>query len=159
MTARAVVSLRPVRAGDLDYLFALVRDPEARRMAAFTARDPDDRAAFDAHWARLPASPDVNRLVLVDGAPAGHAAVYGPPGEREVTYWIDRAHWGRGVATAALSALLDLVPERPLRARAATDNAASCRVLRKCGFVATGHDRGWAHGRGEEVDEVVFTLR
>ncbi|CAL9383174.1 GNAT family N-acetyltransferase [Streptomyces sp. enrichment culture] len=158
MTARAVVSLRPVRAEDLDYLFALVRDPEARRMAAFTARDPDDRAAFDAHWARLLASPDVNRLVLVDGAPAGHAAVYGPPGEREVTYWIDRAHWGRGVATAALAALLDLVPERPLHARAATDNTASCRVLTKCGFVPTGHDRGWAHGRGEDVDEVVFTL-
>ncbi|CAL9387584.1 GNAT family N-acetyltransferase [Streptomyces sp. NPDC050585] len=160
MTAAGRVSLRPVGTGDLDYLFAVFRDPGARRMAAFTARDPDDRAAFDAHWARLldPSSPDVNRLVLVDGAPAGHAAVYGPPGEREVTYWIDRAHWGRGVATAALAALLDLVPERPLHARAAADNAGSCRVLAKCGFAATGRDRGWAHGRGEEVDEVVFAL-
>ncbi|KAF0648056.1 MULTISPECIES: GNAT family N-acetyltransferase [Streptomyces] len=155
----AAVSLRPLRAADLDYLFALMREPEGRRMAAFVPADPDDRAAFDAHWSRLLDSPDVNRIVLVDGVPAGHAAVYGPPGEREVTYWIDRAHRGRGVARAALAALLDLVPERPLHARAAADNTASCRVLTACGFTATGTDRGWAHGRGAEVEEVVFTLR
>jgi hypothetical protein len=41
------VALRPVDDSDLDVLFEQVRDPESVRMAAFTAADPDDRAAFD----------------------------------------------------------------------------------------------------------------
>ncbi|SDM11282.1 GNAT family N-acetyltransferase [Streptomyces wuyuanensis] len=152
------VALREVRTGDLDVFFTLMQDPEAGRMAAFTAEDPGDRARFDAHWERILRTDDVNRTVLVDGAVAGHAAVYGPPGEREVTYWIDRAHWGRGVATAALRALLLLVPERPLHARAAADNAGSLRVLAKCGFTVTGRDSGYAHARGEETEELLLRL-
>ncbi|MFG3493446.1 GNAT family N-acetyltransferase [Streptomyces sp. NPDC047928] len=158
MAGTSLVVLRPVVPEDLDRFFTMTGDPEARRMAAFAAEDPADRARFDAHWARVLGSGDLNRAVLVDGDLAGHAAVYGPPEEREVTYWIDRAYWGRGVATAALSGLLDLVPERPLHARAAADNAGSIRVLEKCGFVVVGHDRGFAHARGEETDEVVLRL-
>jgi RimJ/RimL family protein N-acetyltransferase len=152
------VTLREVQEQDLDVFFVLMLDPEAARMAAFGAEDPSDRARFDAHWARILPSDDVNRTVLVDGVVAGHAAVYGPPEEREVTYWIDRAHWGRGVATAALRELLALVPERPLYARAAADNAGSLRVLVKCGFTVTGRDRGFAHARGEETEELLLTL-
>ncbi|WP_156724259.1 GNAT family N-acetyltransferase [Streptomyces apocyni] len=152
------ITLRPVHDSDLPVFFRQMNDPEAGRMAAFTAKDPSDRAHFDAHWARIRASGDVIRTVLVDGDVVGNAAVYGRPDEREVTYWIDRPYWGRGVATATLRALLDLVPERPLYARAAADNAGSLRVLEKCGFVVTGHDRGFAHARGEETDEVVLTL-
>ncbi|NEE38241.1 GNAT family N-acetyltransferase, partial [Streptomyces sp. SID7982] len=33
------------------------------------------------------------------------------------------------------------------------------RVLEKCGFVVTGTDRGFAQARGEEIDEVLVTLR
>jgi RimJ/RimL family protein N-acetyltransferase len=54
--------------------------------------------------------------------------------------------------------MLELVPDRPLRGRAAADNGASIRVLEKCGFVVTGHERGFANARGEEIDEVVLTL-
>ncbi|NQV07764.1 GNAT family N-acetyltransferase, partial [bacterium] len=73
-------------------------------------------------------------------------------------YWIDRAHWGKGFATAALSAFLAEAPERPMMARAAADNAASVRVLEKCGFAVVGHDRFHANARGEEIDEIVMTL-
>jgi hypothetical protein len=44
-----VVALRPVEDSDLDALFDQMRDPESVRMAAFTAEDPGDRRAFDAH--------------------------------------------------------------------------------------------------------------
>ncbi|QIP87098.1 GNAT family N-acetyltransferase [Streptomyces sp. Tu 2975] len=152
------VSLREVQDGDLPVFFRHMSDPESNRMAAFTSEDPTDRAAFDAHWARIRASDAVIRTILADGEVVGHTAVYGPPEEREVTYVVDRAHWGRGIATLALSALLEVVPARPLHARAAADNAGSVRVLRKCGFVVTGHDRGFANARGEETDEVVLTL-
>ncbi|MGW1499804.1 GNAT family N-acetyltransferase [Streptomyces mirabilis] len=154
------VSLRPVHDSDLPVFFRLMNDPESLRMAAFTAEDPADRDAFDAHWKRIRASSDVvPRTILADGDVVGSAAVYGEPGEREVTYWIDRAYWGRGIATAALRDLLAEVPERPLHARAAADNAGSRRVLEKCGFRVTGNDRGYANARGEDTDEVVLTLK
>ncbi|WP_327711723.1 GNAT family N-acetyltransferase [Streptomyces sp. NBC_00464] len=153
------VSLRPVRDADLPLFFVWMSDPESVHAAAFTSEDPTDRQAFDAHWTRILADPSVvMRTVLADGAVAGSAGVYGAAGEREVTYWIDRARWGCGLATAALEALLDIVAERPLHARAAADNTGSRRVLEKCGFVVTGKDHGYAHARGEDTDELLFTL-
>jgi RimJ/RimL family protein N-acetyltransferase len=152
------VVLREVEDSDLPVFFRHMSDPESNRMAAFTSEDPTDRAAFDAHWSRIRASDAVIRTVLADGEVVGHTAVYGPPEEREVTYVIDRAHWGRGIATLALRALLEAVPARPLHAGAAADNAGSLRVLLKCGFAVTGHDRGFANARGEDTDEVVLTL-
>ncbi|EGX57598.1 acetyltransferase [Streptomyces zinciresistens K42] len=153
------VELREVHDSDLPVFYRQMNDPEALRMAAFTHRDPADRAAFDAHWARIRASADVQRTILADGDVVGSAAVYGEPGEREVTYWVDRAYWGRGVATAALRGLLAEVPERPLYARAAADNEGSLRVLAKCGFEVRARARGFAHARGEEIDELVLALK
>jgi RimJ/RimL family protein N-acetyltransferase len=153
------IALRPVHDSDLPVFFRQMNDPESLRMAAFTPKDPADRDAFDAHWKRIRALPGVrNRTVLADGDVVGSAAVYGEPGDREVTYWIDRAYWGKGIATAVLRDLLAEEPERPLHARVAADNPASRRVLEKCGFVVSGHDRGFANARGEEIDELVLTL-
>jgi RimJ/RimL family protein N-acetyltransferase len=153
------VELREIHDSDLPVFYRQMNDPEAVWMAAFTPKDPADRDAFDAHWKRIRSSAGVlNRTVLVDGDVVGHVAVYGEPGEREVTYWVDRAYWGRGVATAALRGLLAEVPERPLYARAAADNEGSLRVLRKCGFRVTAQARGFANARGEEIDELVLAL-
>ena len=153
------VRIRPVRDDDLPEFFAHEQDPQANWMAAFGPKDPADRAAFDAHWARIRADPRiVNRTVTVDGTVVGHVAAF-PVGERtEVSYWIDPTRWGRGHATAALAALLRELPQRPVHARAAKDNAASLAVLRKCGFVVVGEDSGYANGRGTEVEEYVLEL-
>ncbi|MFH8660147.1 GNAT family N-acetyltransferase [Streptomyces afghaniensis] len=152
------VELRQVHDSDLPVFFRQMNDPEALRMAAFVPKDPADRGAFDAHWARIRSSSDVVRTVLADGDVVGSAAVYGVPGEREVTYWVDRAYWGKGIATAALGALLTEVPERPLYARAASDNAGSLRVLEKCGFRAVATASGYASARGAEIEETVLLL-
>ncbi|WP_460064246.1 GNAT family N-acetyltransferase [Streptomyces sp. YKOK-I1] len=152
------IVLRPVHDSDLPVFYRLLNDPEALRMAAFTPEHPADRSRFEDHWKRVRASSALTRTVLADGDVVGHAAVYGEPGEREVTYWVDRAHWGKGIATAALRALLAEAPERPLYARAAADNAGSLRVLEKCGFRVTEHASGFAHARGEETPEVVLRL-
>ncbi|PXY21472.1 GNAT family N-acetyltransferase [Prauserella muralis] len=152
-------SIRPVRDSDLAVFWTHLSNSTAKDMAAVTRPYHDDREAFDMHWAKVLSDPAVLvRTVLADDVVAGHAAVYGPPDEREVTYWIDVAFWGRGVATAALAALIELVGTRPLYAHAVADNVGSIRVLEKCGFVVTGHGRTFARARGEEVDEVVLTL-
>ena len=80
-------------------------------------------------------------------------------GNRGVTYWLGREHWGKGVATRALAAFLEIETARPLHAAVAADNAGSIRVLEKCGFTRAGGDRGFATARGEEIDEVFFLLR
>ncbi|MER7488520.1 GNAT family N-acetyltransferase [Streptomyces sp. NPDC126497] len=153
------ITLRPVHDSDLPVFYRQLNDPEALRMAAFTPEDPADRDRFDAHWAHLRDSPEsVVRTVLGDGDVVGHASVYGEAGEREVTYWVDRTHWGRGIATAALRALLAEVGERPLYARVAADNAGSRRVLERCGFELSGRATAYAPARGAEVDELVLAL-
>ncbi|MEU2613225.1 GNAT family N-acetyltransferase [Micromonospora sp. NPDC007271] len=153
------VRLRPVRDEDLSAFFAHEQDPQANWMAAFGPKDPTDRAAFDAHWARIRADPRiVPRTVTVDGEVVGRVVAF-PVGEHtEVSYWIDPARWGRGHASAALAELLRELPRRAVRARAVKDNAASLSVLRKCGFAVVGEDSGYAESRGTEVEEYVLEL-
>ena len=153
------VALRPVEDGDLDALFEQQRDPEAVRMAAFTAQDPSDRSAFDAHMARVRTAPDItHRAVTFDGEVVGSIASFPIEGQTEITYWIDRAAWGRGIATRAVALLLDLVPDRPLYARAASDNTGSLRVLRKAGFTDIGTEISYATGRNADIEETILRL-
>lgn len=153
------VALRPVEDRDLDALFEQMRDPEAVRMAAFTTADPSDRAAFDAHMARVRAAPGItHRAVTCDGHLVGSIASFPIEGQTEITYWIDRAAWGQGIATRALALLLDLVPDRPMYARAASDNTGSLRVLHKSGFADIGTEISFAPGRNAEIEETILRL-
>ncbi len=155
----AIVSIRPVVVSDLALFLDHEQDEQAIHMAAFTPPDPADRDAFMAHWDRLLGNETIiKRTVLHGSAVAGHVASWIQAGDRELTYWIDRAYWGRGVATAALRLFIDEVGMRPLYARVAADNVASRRVLEKNGFEVIGKDRGYANGRGTEVDELILRL-
>jgi len=126
------VQLRNVEANDLPLFFEHQRDPIAVAMVAFNSRD---RAAFDQHWAKLLADDSLlKQTIIVDGEVAGNIGSWTSEGNREIGYWLDRAFWGRGVATEALAAFLGLEPIRPLYAEVARHNVGSIRVLEKCGF-------------------------
>lgn len=151
--------LRPIEDGDLDVIFEHVSDPESIRLAAFTAEDQTDREAFLRRMARLRADPSAtNRVIEVDGVVAGTIAWFWLDDRAEVTYWVDRARWGRGIATEALRLLVAETAVRPLYGRAASDNVASLRVLEKAGFRRIGVDRGYAAARGEEIEETILRL-
>lgn len=154
------IALRPVDRADLDILFEQMRDPESVRMAAFTSQNPDDRQQFDAHMARLMASPEITMRAITDSNDrlVGSISSFVLDGHLEVTYWIDRARWGRGIASRALALFLDVVPARPLLARAASDNVASLRVLEKAGFQAVGAEVSFAPARGAEIEETILRL-
>lgn len=153
------VTLRPIEDDDLDAVFEFMRDPESVWMAAFTAEDPNDREAFDAHWRKVRARTDVtNRVIVGDGRVVGTIACFVMEGDTEITYWIDRAVWGQGVAGRALALLLEEVTVRPLYGRAASDNAGSIRVLAKAGFEKIGTDVGYAPARKEEIEETIMRL-
>jgi RimJ/RimL family protein N-acetyltransferase len=152
-------ALREVRDEDLAVLFEQWVDPIATHVAAFTAPNHMDRDAFERRWSRLRADETViARAIVVDGEVAGTIGSWGGPGEREVTYWIGRSYWGKGIATWALDALLTVDPSRPLHGRVASDNVASRRVLEKCGFRAIATERGFAEARSREIEEVVLRL-
>jgi RimJ/RimL family protein N-acetyltransferase len=96
--------------------------------------------------------------VIVDDDIAGTIGSWGDAGEREVTYWIGRSYWGKGIATNALNAFLALERSRPLHARVASDNVASRRVLEKCGFGVIATERNVAEARSAEIEELVLLL-
>ncbi len=126
------VILRDVEPDDLPIFFEHQRDPVAVAMVVFRSRD---RAEFDEHWARILADDtSLKKTIVADGQVAGHIASFVRDGECEVGYWIERALWGRGIASAALAAFLCLEPRRPLYAGVAPHNIASLRVLQKCRF-------------------------
>lgn len=154
------VALREMVDDDLHAFFAQQLDPEANRMAAFINRDPSDHDAFAAHWGRIRRNPTVIlRTILVGDGVAGYVSSYEDDGQQEITYWLGREYWGRGIATRALAAFLESAStRRPIRARVAQDNAGSLRVLQKCGFTITGEDAGFAKARGCETHEYILML-
>lgn len=83
---------------------------------------------------------------------------YADEGHREVSDWLGRDYWGRGIATAALRTFLEDELTRPLHARAAKDNIGSLHVLQKCGFMIVGEDHGFANARSEEIEEYLLEL-
>ncbi|WP_179954372.1 GNAT family N-acetyltransferase [Oleiharenicola lentus] len=147
------VRLRAVEDGDLPVFFVHQLDPEATRLAAFPSRDHD---AFMAHWAKIRATPleTITRTILFQGRVAGHLGSWVQAGQREVGYWLGREFWGRGLASAALDQLLAELKTRPLHAHVALHNAASIRVLQKCGFVITGREKF----PDTEIEELTLTL-
>jgi RimJ/RimL family protein N-acetyltransferase len=150
------VSLRDLEAADVPILFAHQSDPEGCRMAAV---HPRNRDAFDAHWKNALRNPAiVAKVILNRGTLVGHISCYNHGGEECVGYWIAREHWGRGIATRALSLLLEVVATRPLRARVARENVASIRVLERNGFLITDYE--WSPGDERYVacEEAILTL-
>ncbi len=155
------VILRDVEAADLPIFFEYMSDPAAVYMAAFTAKNPADRDAFDAHWKKILVDETiVKRTILFEGSVVGSVASFIDPefGKREVTYWIGKEYWGKGIATKALSKFLRELKVRPIYAHASKDNIASIRVLEKCGFKITGQGKGFANARGKDIEEVVLEL-
>jgi RimJ/RimL family protein N-acetyltransferase len=153
------IELRELDDDDLDAVFEMMRDPEAVAMAAFTADDRDDRGVFDAWIARQRRNPEVLlQVVTENGGFAGTVAAFTVDGDREVSFWIARHAWGRGVATRALRLLISREPVRPLFARAAAHNARAIAVLEKAGFTEVSRNVAFAPGLGREAEEIVFTL-
>jgi RimJ/RimL family protein N-acetyltransferase len=153
------VTLRDILLPDLDIFFVQQQDPEANYMAAFTAENPADENAFIIKWAMILGDESfIKQTILYDKRVAGHIVRFEQLGEPEISYWIGREFWGKGIATRALALFLRLAEERPLFARVVKDNIASLRVLQKNGFTIIGEGKGYANARGQDVEEYILKL-
>ena len=154
-----MVHLREMEPADLELFYRQQLDPEANYMAAFTAKYPTDKGAFLAKWAKiLDDQTIILRTIEVDGLVAGYVVCHHWFGDPEISYWLGTEFWGKGIASEALSAFLEVAAERPLLARVVKDNMGSIRVLEKNGFQRTGEDKGFSNARGEEVEEYIYRL-
>jgi RimJ/RimL family protein N-acetyltransferase len=153
------VKLRRSQKADLEFFFQFQLDKEAIYLAAFTPKNPADKEAYFEKYAKFLDDPTINmQTILVDGTVAGSIAKFEMEGDAEITYWIDRSFWGKGIATAALQNLLAIESARPIFGRVAFDNLGSQRVLEKCGFIRIGEDRGFANARQAEIEEFIYRL-
>lgn len=153
------IHLRPTTVADLDILFEFQLDPEGRHLAAFMSQDSTNKEAYLAKYTRLLDDPTVNnQTIMADSVIAGSIAKFIMEGDAEITYWIDREFWGKGVATTALKDFLKAETTRPIFGRVAFDNFGSQKVLEKNGFVKIGTDSGFANARQTEIEEFIYRL-
>ena len=153
------IRLRRTVADDLEIFFKFQLDSEANYLAAFTSKDPAGKSAYLTKYTKLLSDPTVNnQTIIVDDIIAGSIAKFEIEGDAEVTYWIDKNFWGKGIATKALKYLLTIENTRPILGRVAFDNYGSQKVLEKCGFIKIGKDKGFANARQTEIEEFIYKL-
>jgi len=135
--------LRAPRREDVKAVAALAND---RRIAENTLKLPHPYGLIDAEqWiAATNTRPGETTLLIErEGEAIGACGFDIRNGvEPEIGYWIGVPFWGQGYATEAARALIDYAFEErghaTLVAGARVSNAASRRVLEKCGFQWTG---------------------
>jgi ribosomal-protein-alanine N-acetyltransferase len=153
------ITLTKTEKGDLDALFQFQLDQEANYLAAFTSKDPNDKAAYVEKYSKHLADPAINmRTIKANDRIIGSIAKFIMENEAGITYWVDRQFWGQGITTAALKEFLKMEQVRPIFGRVAFDNYGSQKVLEKCGFVKIGEDKGFANARQTEIEEYIYKL-
>ena len=155
-TRTNAIRLRDVTHDDLPRIYEMQLDLESNRLAVTI---PRSAVAFDALWSKVLQDPNVTaKVILVGEVLVGHISCFKMDGLDSVGYWIDKAFWGKGIATQALQLLLKAVTSRPLYAQVATSNIASLRVLQKCGFVVEQVHVAPASDRYPECEVAVLLL-
>ncbi len=67
-----------------------------------------------AHWAKIMADDAIMiKIILFTGQIAGHILSHGWFGQLEISYWIGKEYWGKGIATKALTVFLGQQKVRP----------------------------------------------
>jgi ribosomal-protein-alanine N-acetyltransferase len=159
MNKNPEIQIRPTEVSDLETLFLFQIDKEAGYLAAFMPEDPTDRTAYLNKYTKLLSNPTVNnQTIILENVIVGSIAKFLMQNEAEITYWIDRKFWGKGIATQALNYFLSIETTRPIFGRVAFDNFGSQKVLETCGFVKIGTDKGFANARQKEVEEFIYKL-
>jgi ribosomal-protein-alanine N-acetyltransferase len=144
--------LRPIEAGDAGDIFTgYAQDPEVVRFLSW--RPHRSLADTEAYIARCLAMPPQNArtYVLIGRADARLLGAFGlrrPASHRlECDYVLARPHWGRGLMSEALAAVVDWAMGQDeiwrLGAVCDVDNRASTRVMEKAGLQREGILRRW----------------
>lgn len=155
--------LRPIWPEDWEGVLAGIADEGVVRNLA---RAPWPYGAEDAQqFTMLPALPKYPRFLITrarDAAVVGCVGIDPHEGDVELGYWIARQHWGRGFATEAGAAVIEIartLGHGRIVASHFLDNPASGRVLEKLGFAPTGRVvERHSCGRGGKAPTAEYAL-
>ncbi|XBH73287.1 uncharacterized protein [Aegilops tauschii subsp. strangulata] len=159
------VTLRRFDLSDVDAMMAWASDPEVAAFCRWAPFASTETEALLAHIRDTALSHQWYRAICLagDARPVGSVSLEptADPCRGELGYVVARAHWGRGVATAAVRAALAAVfgeVEGLARVEALVDvdNAASQRVAEKAGFRREGVLRRHYWHKGRVRDLVVY---
>jgi RimJ/RimL family protein N-acetyltransferase len=158
------VTLRKFELSDVDAMMAWASDPQVAAPCRWDAYESTEPLLAFIRDVVLP-HPWFRAICLESGRPVGAVSVSptGDPCRAELGYVLARAHWGRGVATAAVKRTLATVfaeVQGLERVEALVDvaNPASQRVLEKAGFTREAVLRKYAAVKGVVRDMVMFSF-
>ncbi len=158
--------LRPYRLDDAAALCAVADNPNVARW--MTRAFPSPYTPLDAEkWLAHATSdgPAHHYAIEIGRALAGGIGYEPRTGERGANaifgYWLGETYWGRGIGTDAAGTLADHAlasgTVSRLEATVFVANAASARVLQKCGFSLEGTLRAYYLDRdGNLCDALMF---
>ena len=161
------ITLRPVRAADLDAMYTAHTDIRSR--GAFYPLGVLSESKFRAEFAENGFwEKEQGHLLIVapDGSMAGHIEFFKP-----VSYWdafelgyqlYDDRFAGQGYVTEAVRLLVDYLfankKQHRIHLVIVPENAASRRIAEKCGFVLEGTARGAFFSGGRNKDVLLYSL-
>lgn len=152
--------LRPPVARDLEDLHAVFSQPKAMRYwSSLPHPDLETTRRWLEGMIEQAQATGTDFVIEHEGRVVGKAGCYAPP---DIGYILHPDLWGQGLATEALSAILDhvLAPGRLDRLRADVDprNQASLALLARLGFKEVGRaTRTWLVGE-EWCDSVYLEI-
>jgi RimJ/RimL family protein N-acetyltransferase len=157
------VRLRPLCEGDIDDLFAILSDPEVMRY--WSCPPLTERSQAEEHYRKNVGEDALCWGVTRGGSLIGTVSLYALERQcerAEIGYLLGREHWGKGLASEAVSLVIDLAfgPLNLRRLEADIDprNTASARLLERLGFENEGFLRErWKVG-GEISDTALYGL-
>jgi RimJ/RimL family protein N-acetyltransferase len=165
------VHLTEFRSSDRDAHVAYLNDQEIydrtlRIPFPYTEKDADEWFALVAKITQQQGQP-INFVIRgADDALIGGCGLdgiqIGQSHRAEIGYWLAKPYWGRGITTAVVQRVcqhaFDELGLAKITAHVFAFNAASARVLQKCGFVQEGLLREHYLKDGKLIDAWLFAL-
>jgi RimJ/RimL family protein N-acetyltransferase len=162
------IVLRPWVSEDADAVFAVMTDPDIALWNASSVHTREKAGDWVASRADWTAGDHVSLAVVhsLSGELVGSVSLHRvdrEQGDAEIGYWTVPSERGRGVATAAVTALcrwafLQLPIDR-IELCHAVENPASARVAQRAGFTQEGRLRqSYRYGDGRKHDELLWSL-
>lgn len=163
------LTLRRMRAGDAEQMYAYASDPEVASYMLWEAhRSPCDSENFLRFVQERYTRGDPAGWGIVERESGRFIGTCGPESWRpeharaELGYVLAREHWGRGLMTEAVSAVVELCFGRlglnRVEARCFTGNVGSERVLQKVGMTYEGVSRSSHFVKGEFRDLLHYAI-
>ncbi|MEX5729039.1 RimJ/RimL family protein N-acetyltransferase [Rhodovulum iodosum] len=152
-------TLRPLRSSDAGLLALYAGD---LRVARFTRSIPHPMppGAIEAFIDRALDAKRSEDVWVMDGAAQGLSEVLGvvaldrmERAQSEIGYWVAPAFWNTGIASEAVTAILEANPhgDKTVFAEVFQDNPGSARVLTNAGFEYIGDAEAYSVSRNAKV--------